>query len=66
MTDKLPYVVSSVTEAPEALRARFQEFGYLFFRKYVAASDCAELLRRILAEVEPHISWDEQEQAPPV
>lgn len=64
MTEKLPYLVSSVAEDPRILRERFQEQGYLFFRRYVAAADCADLLQDILAEVEPHISWSQEEQAP--
>ena len=48
-------VVSRVCEDQETLRARFQEWGYLFIKNYVAAEKCDVLLSSLLDSLDPHI-----------
>ena len=54
-TNNQDYIVSRVSEDPEILRERFQEFGYLFIRNYVSAQKCGSLLSKILNVLQPHI-----------
>ncbi|MEZ5502991.1 MAG: phytanoyl-CoA dioxygenase family protein [Halioglobus sp.] len=53
-----PYVESFVGEEPQALRQRFADWGYLYFRRYVPVEDCELLLDAILRETAPHIVRD--------
>ena len=58
MSDNRDLLVSRVSESREALQARFQEWGYLYFRNYVAADKCDAVLASILNELAPYISSD--------
>lgn len=51
-------VVSRPDEDADALRARFQEYGYLYFKNYIAADKCDALLQDFLDVLKPHIGYD--------
>ncbi len=53
-----PFVVSSADEHPQALRARFAQWGYLYIKRYMPAADCERLLDTLLRETKPHICRD--------
>ena len=57
-------IVSDANEAPDILRSRFQEWGYLYFKHYAAASKCEALLSDILSRLSPHVALDESRQLP--
>jgi hypothetical protein len=57
-------IVSDANEAPDILRSRFQEWGYLYFKHYAAASKCEALLGDILSRLSPHVALDESRQLP--
>lgn len=58
------YLISTILEAPELLRARFQDLGYLFFKHYVPAASCENLLAEIMGELSPHLAYDEETKTP--
>ncbi len=62
MTENL--VVSRVEETAEALRERFQEYGYLYFKNYIDEEKCDGLLQEFLEVLEPHIGFDEENLHP--
>jgi ectoine hydroxylase-related dioxygenase (phytanoyl-CoA dioxygenase family) len=64
MSNDQEYVISSIDENQEILQARFQEFGYLFFKKYISSKKCNSMLDRFLAELSPYITYDQQAQCP--
>jgi ectoine hydroxylase-related dioxygenase (phytanoyl-CoA dioxygenase family) len=64
MSRDLPLVESSADEQPEALRERFQEFGYLYLGNALSAEKCQALLQDILACLSPHVVSHPQGQAP--
>ena len=57
-------IPSDANEAPDILRSRFQEWGYLYFKQYVAPEKCASLLKDILSRLSPYVSMDESRQLP--
>jgi ectoine hydroxylase-related dioxygenase (phytanoyl-CoA dioxygenase family) len=59
-----PFIVSHIDEDPQVLRDRFQEWGYLHIKNYVAADDCNALMNDFLSELDPHITFDELSQLP--
>jgi hypothetical protein len=59
-----PLVVSQRSESPVILNERFQQYGYLHFKKTVAKEKCDQLLHRILKQLSPHIVFDESLQLP--
>ena len=58
MSDNQPFVVSSIDEGPARLRARFQELGYLFFKRLVAGDTCDRLLASLVAQTDDQITLD--------
>ncbi|MCB1701389.1 MAG: phytanoyl-CoA dioxygenase family protein [Halioglobus sp.] len=58
MSDNQPFVVSSVNEEQEQLQARFQELGYLFFKRYVPDATCNDLLASLLAQTGQQVALD--------
>ena len=64
MFNNQPYVVSRIDEDQKTLRARFAQFGYLFFKKYVRDKKCEAMLQSFLREISPHIVYDENTDAP--
>ena len=55
---ELPLIVSRIDESPEALRARFAEWGYLSFQRYVGSDRCNALLRDFAGVLAPHVALD--------
>jgi ectoine hydroxylase-related dioxygenase (phytanoyl-CoA dioxygenase family) len=52
-----PFIESRADEAPDVLRRRFQEQGYLLLKRAVAADACQALLDEIIAELQPHLQY---------
>lgn len=57
-------VVSTADEDAQVLRQRFQEFGYLHFKNYVASEKCENLMHAMLGELHPHIAYDADKRHP--
>jgi len=57
LTDQ-PLIISRIDEEPAALRARFQDWGYLHFKNYVSKEKCNALLDNFINELSPHIAKD--------
>lgn len=58
MSDNQPFVISRMDEDAAQLRARLQELGYLFFKRYVAEADCKKLLDELVAQTGERVSLD--------
>ena len=58
MQTRLPFVLSRADENAAILQARFQEFGYLFFRGYVQGANCDALLAELLAQTDGQVTLD--------
>tara|TARA_R110001592_G_scaffold38609_1_gene127182 strand:- start:21581 stop:22435 length:855 start_codon:yes stop_codon:yes gene_type:complete len=58
MTDSKPFVISRVEEGQQQLQARFQELGYLFFKRYIANDICQDMLASLLAQTDGHVTLD--------
>lgn len=58
MTDNQPFVVSRIDEGQTLLQARFQELGYLFFKRYMPADTCSGLLADLLAQTNGQVAFD--------
>ena len=59
MSENQPLVVSYVDEEHTVLRQRFQKYGYLYFKKAIAADKCNSLLQAFLQQLRPHIAYEE-------
>ncbi|MFT4520997.1 MAG: hypothetical protein ACI9JM_003408 [Halioglobus sp.] len=55
----LPYVVSRADEDPTVLRARFQEWGYLYIKNYVPKAQCEAVLQPLLEAAAPYVERSE-------
>jgi hypothetical protein len=64
MSNDQPLIESRADEPPYALRMRFQQYGYLYFRRYVRAQKCDALLQDILQCLSPYVACDDTEQRP--
>lgn len=53
-----PFVVSRRDEDPAVLRARLQDWGYLYIKRYVSETTCHSLLQALLGQLAPHVAWD--------
>lgn len=51
----LPYVISHIGDSTRVLRERFNEWGYLYFKRYVPHAGCEALLNAVLKESGPYI-----------
>jgi hypothetical protein len=58
MSENSDLIVSNTQETEQKLQARFQEWGYLYFKRYVAPSTCEKLLGEFSSALSPHISLD--------
>lgn len=58
MTSHQDYIVSTISEDHQTLRQRFQQWGYLYFRDFVAADKCDHLLSSLVNELGPHIALE--------
>ena len=50
-----PYVVSSLDEDTHVLRERFNDWGYLYIKRYIPPADCERLLDAVLLACDPYI-----------
>ena len=50
-----PYVVSSLDEDTRVLRERFNDWGYLYIKRYIPLADCERLLDAVLLACDPYI-----------
>lgn len=58
MNDSKPFVISRVEEGQQQLQARFQELGYLFFKRYIADDICQDMLTSLLAQTDGYVTLD--------
>lgn len=59
-----PLIVSSLSQSPESLRARFQEYGYLHFKKLIPQTRCDLLLSQMLDTLTGVVEYDDKRQLP--
>ncbi len=59
-----PLEQSRRDEAPEALRARFQRDGYLYFPRYLPTRVTEPVLEGMLQCLHPHIVWSDRRGTP--
>ncbi|MEP1470437.1 MAG: phytanoyl-CoA dioxygenase family protein [Halieaceae bacterium] len=59
-----PLVISAADESVDALRARFEEYGYLYFPRYIDGDKCERLLKAFSQCLLPHINYDADCSAP--
>jgi hypothetical protein len=64
MNDEQPLIVSQFDEDPSILQARFQEWGYLHFKRYVRPEKCSDLLATLVAQLSPHVALDASQAMP--
>lgn len=57
-------IISFIDEQPEILRARFIEYGYLYFKRYADSNACQTLLTELIQVSEPYISFDAEAKHP--
>ena len=57
-------IVSAAGEPVQVLQQRFQELGYLYFPRYIAAEKCQQLLTKFMQSLAPHISFDKERDVP--
>jgi ectoine hydroxylase-related dioxygenase (phytanoyl-CoA dioxygenase family) len=64
MTGDQALIISRSDENPETLRARFQDWGYLYIKNYVSKEKCCALLNSFMRELKPHIRLDAAQGLP--
>jgi len=64
MDENQAFVVSSREEDEATLRARFQDLGYLFFKRYVAPQTCQTLLEALVNQTGGQVSLDDRDGLP--
>jgi hypothetical protein len=64
MDENQEFIISRAQEDPGVLRARFQQWGYLYIKTYVDKKKCQQLLADILAELAPHIAPGDSDGLP--
>ena len=57
-------VISDKNEDLDTLRERFQQYGYLHFKRFVEEQECEALLDDILGHCAPYIQLDQEDQRP--
>ena len=55
ISTNMPYVVSSLDEDTRVLRERFNDWGYLYIKRYIPLPDCERLLDAVLLACDPYI-----------
>lgn len=55
MTENHHFIVSTIDESPQCLRERFQQWGYLYFKRYVPSQQCEQMMTRFLGVLAPHV-----------
>lgn len=64
MSNNQALIISNTREEHSALQQRFQEYGYLYFKKTIAADKCKRLLDDIMQCLAPHIVFDNEKKLP--
>lgn len=64
MSKNHPLVVSDANESADVLQARLQDWGYLYFKNYVAKDKCQALLTEFTQVLAPHIGLNPATQLP--
>jgi len=64
MTQQLPLVISRPNEDPALLRRRFNDDGYLYFKRAVSRQRCDHLMHQMLQCLAPHIAFDHEKKLP--
>ncbi|MFK8021368.1 MAG: phytanoyl-CoA dioxygenase family protein [Pseudomonadales bacterium] len=58
------YIVSKADEPADVLRKRFQQWGYLYIKDFVATGKCDALMSDLLYQLDPHITRDQETGLP--
>ena len=64
MSSNEALIVSRADESQQTLQNRFQHYGYLYFKKQIAAEKCNGLLHSFLRCLAPHIAYDQAREMP--
>ncbi|WP_101756798.1 phytanoyl-CoA dioxygenase family protein [Oceanicoccus sp. KOV_DT_Chl] len=56
------FIISDINEEESVLRARFQQWGYLYFKRLIETAECQQMLQTLLNQLAPYIGLDEQQQ----
>lgn len=64
MSKTAPLIESSPEEGQQLLKQRFDDYGYLYFPRYVAERACRLMLQSFLDCLEPHVTFDQRNQRP--
>ncbi len=64
MSKDEPLIVSNDQESDAELGARFAEYGYLYFKRYVVAQKCDELLNDFIQQLSPYVGYDSRISTP--
>jgi hypothetical protein len=59
MSTNTPLIPSTADEPAQLLQQRFQEYGYLYFPRHVAAQKCQAMLQAFMDCLAPHVVYDE-------
>ncbi len=57
-------LISDITDSPDSLRSRFQEYGYLHFKQLVPKPRCKSLMHEMLATLDNVVSFDHARELP--
>ena len=58
MINEHALIVSRIDEEPHVLQERFQEWGYLHFKRYVSQDNCSTLLNALVSQLAPYVALD--------
>ncbi|MFK8050371.1 MAG: phytanoyl-CoA dioxygenase family protein [Halioglobus sp.] len=64
MNNDEPLVISDALESNAVLRSRFDDYGYLYFKRYVSATKCGDLLQQFIQKLSPYVGYDDQADTP--
>ena len=64
MTNYQELLISDLNDSDEQLRQRFQQMGYLYFKKAANIDSCNAIMQDFLNILSPHIIFDENLQLP--
>jgi len=57
-------IVSHHEESDVVLKQRFATYGYLYFKRYVAAQKCEDLLDEFIRQLSPYVTYNQRTKAP--
>lgn len=64
MPNNDPLIVSRADDDQQVLQRRFAQYGYLYFKKYVAAGKCNRLLDEFIQHLKPHVDYGPARKVP--